>query len=155
MEEMYGAPSSTAEYSDKALMTPENLIFPADYQSFLMSSSAAPFRDRIPMFGSDELLSAASAINEAETSVAAPDFRLQEDSSSVIKARIASHPHYPRLLQAYLDCQKVNRFLLFFLFFWFHFYVLVVLEKSSKRKTKPNENKAEQLLLIISTSLRI
>lgn len=25
-----------------------------------------------------------------------------------LKARIASHPRYPTLLQAYIDCQKVN-----------------------------------------------
>ncbi|KAF7829337.1 homeobox protein knotted-1-like 6 [Senna tora] len=109
MDQMYGAPSSTPDYSDKVLMTPDNLIFPPDYQTYLMSSSAAPFRDRIPMFGSDDLLSAASAITEPEASVvAAPDFRLQQDSSSAIKARIASHPQYPRLLQAYIDCQKTQ-----------------------------------------------
>ncbi|XP_054775744.1 homeobox protein knotted-1-like 6 isoform X2 [Prosopis cineraria] len=110
MEEMYGLPSSPEDYSDKAIMTPDNLIFPADYQSFLMSSSAAAagFRDRIPVLGSEELLSAASAITEVEASVAAPEFRPQEDSSSVIKARIASHPNYPRLIQAYIDCQKVG-----------------------------------------------
>ncbi|KAI9125301.1 hypothetical protein K1719_003917 [Acacia pycnantha] len=113
MEEMYGLSSFPVDFSDKAIMSPENLIFPADYQSFLMSSSAAAappgFSDRI--LGSDELLSAASATTEAEASgAAAPEFRPQEDddSFSVIKARIASHPHYPRLIQAYIDCQKVG-----------------------------------------------
>ncbi|XP_028769424.1 homeobox protein knotted-1-like 6 [Neltuma alba] len=109
MEEMYGFSSSPMDYSDKAIMSPENLIFPADYQSFLMSSSAAQpgFRDRFPVLGSDELLSAAST--EVEASVAAPEFRPQEDDSfSIIKAKIASHPHYPRLIQAYIDCQQVG-----------------------------------------------
>lgn len=115
MEEMYDLSSFPVDFSDKAIMSPENLIFPADYQSFLMSSSAAAtspgFHDRI--LGSDELLSAASATTEAEaeaSGAAAPEFRPQEDddSFSVIKARIASHPHYPRLIQAYIDCQKVN-----------------------------------------------
>ncbi|KAI9072314.1 hypothetical protein K1719_045712 [Acacia pycnantha] len=63
--------------------------------------------------GSDELLSAASATTEAEAEASgavAPEFRPQEDdnSFSVIKARIASHPHYPRLIQTYIDFQKVN-----------------------------------------------
>lgn len=93
MEEMYGVPS-TVEYADKSLMTPENLIFAADYHSFLMSTSSA---NRIPMFGSDDIFS-------AEPSSAA----IQDDvASSVMKAKIASHPYYPRLLQAYIDCQKV------------------------------------------------
>ncbi|KAK7348624.1 hypothetical protein VNO80_23202 [Phaseolus coccineus] len=106
-DEMYGIPS-TAEYSEKALMTPEN-IFPAEYHGFLMSSAS-----RIPMFGSDELLSAAVAITagrrtEPYPSVAiAPEIQRHHDTSSLIKAKIASHPHYPRLLQAYIDCQKVG-----------------------------------------------
>ncbi|KAI4314359.1 hypothetical protein L6164_027276 [Bauhinia variegata] len=100
MEEMYGL-TSTGEFSDKALMTPENLI-PADYQNFFMSFGA-----RIPMFGSDELLSAASAITEAEASIT-PDVQREEDASSLIKAKIAAHPYYPSLLQAYIDCQKVG-----------------------------------------------
>nr|AGJ83725.1 Knotted-1 homeobox protein [Caragana korshinskii] len=95
MEEMYGVPS-TAEYADKALMTPDNLIFPAEYNSFFMSNSSA---GRIPMFGSDEIFS-------AEPSSAAG---IQDDmASTVMKAKIASHPHYPRLLQAYIECQKVG-----------------------------------------------
>ncbi|KAI4328202.1 hypothetical protein L6164_020576 [Bauhinia variegata] len=104
MEEMYGLPS-TGDISEKPLMTPENLLLPADYQSFFMSSGV--FRDRIPMFGSEELLSAASAITEAEASIT-PGARREEDASSFIKAKIASHPYYPRLLQAYIDCQKVG-----------------------------------------------
>ncbi|RDX67581.1 Homeobox protein knotted-1-like 6, partial [Mucuna pruriens] len=102
-DEMYGVPS-TAEYSDKALMTPEN-IFPAEYHSFLMSSGG-----RIPMFGSDELLSAAVTVTaEPYPNVTiAPEIQRHNDTSSFVKAKIASHPHYPRLLQAYIDCQKVG-----------------------------------------------
>lgn len=93
MEEMYGVPT-TVEYGDKTLMTPENLIFPTDYNTFLMSTSST---GRIPMFGSDDIFT-------AEPSSAG----IQDDvASSVMKAKIASHPYYPRLLQAYIDCQKV------------------------------------------------
>lgn len=31
-----------------------------------------------------------------------------EDACSIIKAKIASHPSYPKLLHAYIDCQKVS-----------------------------------------------
>jgi len=96
MEEMYGVPT-TVEYGDKSLMTPENLIFPTDYNSFLMSTTSST--NRIPMFGSDDIFTA------AEPSSAG----IQDDvASNVMKAKIASHPYYPRLLQAYIDCQKVN-----------------------------------------------
>ncbi|XP_022633723.1 homeobox protein knotted-1-like 6 isoform X2 [Vigna radiata var. radiata] len=106
-DQMYGM-TPTAEYSEKALMTPET-IFPAEYHGFLMSSGS-----RIPMFGSDELLSAAVAITAASGAepypnvAVVPEIQRHHDSSSLIKAKIASHPHYPRLLQAYIDCQKVG-----------------------------------------------
>lgn len=104
MEEMYGL-NSTSDYSDKVFMSPENLILPADYQSFFSSSVA--FRDnRSPVFGSNELISVASAMSE--TASITPEIQREEDMSSVIKAKIASHPGYPRLLEAYIDCQKVN-----------------------------------------------
>lgn len=108
MEEMYGL-NSAAEYSDnyKALMFPDNLILPAaDYYQSLFSSGGALRDNRIPIFGSDELLSAASAVSEAASIT--PEIQREEDMSCVIKAKIASHPCYPRLLQAYIDCQKVN-----------------------------------------------
>ncbi|XP_062110361.1 homeobox protein knotted-1-like 6 [Humulus lupulus] len=119
MDEMYGLEATTSvEYSDKGLMSPENddLLLPSDYPTF-------SFRDHrvLPsFFGSDDnhhhhhsnsshnhhhqqLLSAASAaISEAVS------FQREEDVSNLIKTKIASHPTYPRLLQAYIDCQKVG-----------------------------------------------
>ncbi|KAF5746585.1 homeobox protein knotted-1-like 6 [Tripterygium wilfordii] len=114
MDGMYGLPP-TGGYSDEPLMTPDNLILPSDYHSLLASSDG--FRDRIPLFGSDELLSAAaSAISESASIT--PEIRQQQQqelrqregdtSFSIIKAKIASHPSYPRLLHAYIDCQKVG-----------------------------------------------
>ncbi|KAL4281365.1 hypothetical protein GQ457_03G008260 [Hibiscus cannabinus] len=100
MDEMYGFNATTGEYADKALISPESLILPSDYHAWLCSSG------RVPMFGSDELISAASAISEAASIT--PEIRREEDVSCVIKAKIASHPSYPRLLQAYIDCQKVG-----------------------------------------------
>lgn len=52
-------------------------------------------------------------------------------TSSSVKAMIASHPRYPRLLEAYIDCQKVDALsslylsiLLFFFFFFMHLDLL-------------------------------
>ncbi|KAK8627421.1 hypothetical protein V6N13_135033 [Hibiscus sabdariffa] len=100
MDEMYGFNATTGEYADKALISPESLILPSDYHAWLCSSG------RVPMFGSDELISAASAISEVASIT--PEIRREEDVSCVIKAKIASHPSYPRLVQAYIDCQKVG-----------------------------------------------
>lgn len=102
MDEMCGF-NSTGEYpDDKSWMSPENLIFPShhDYSTLLCPG-------RIPTFGSDELLSAASAISEAAP-IATPEIHPEEDMSTLIKAKIASHPSYPSLLQAYIECQKVK-----------------------------------------------
>ncbi|KAG8493059.1 hypothetical protein CXB51_010373 [Gossypium anomalum] len=100
MDEIYGFYSMGDQYVDNALMLPENMIFPSDYQPRLCSS------DRVPAFGSDELISVASAISEA--AYVTPQIQGEVDISNVIKAKIASHPYYPRLLEAYIDCQKVG-----------------------------------------------
>ncbi|XP_030545111.1 homeobox protein knotted-1-like 6 [Rhodamnia argentea] len=106
MDEMYGlyGGGGSEEYSERALMSPENLVLPSEYQAWLCS---AGFRDnRIPMygFGSEEFVSSASGMSE--TASVTPD---QEDAAeTAIKSKIKSHPSYPRLLQAYIDCQKVG-----------------------------------------------
>ncbi|KAK3041826.1 hypothetical protein RJ639_000342 [Escallonia herrerae] len=103
MEEIYGLHSN--------LMSPDNLIIPAEYHSLFSSSD----HHRFPVFGSEELMSAASAISEAASVTAVmhkgrwvDDDDDEEGASSVIKAKIASHPSYPKLLDAYIACQKVG-----------------------------------------------
>ncbi|KAK2977481.1 hypothetical protein RJ640_016109 [Escallonia rubra] len=103
MEEIYGLHSN--------LMSPDNLIMPAEYHSLFSSSDHYQF----PVFGSEELMSAASAISEAASVTAGmhkgrcvDDDDDEEGASSVIKAKIASHPSYPKLLDAYIACQKVG-----------------------------------------------
>ncbi|KAL7171536.1 hypothetical protein ACSBR2_036232 [Camellia fascicularis] len=109
MDEMYGLLQTNNDYTDKVLMSPDNLMFPADYQTFYSSSYGADHH-RIPYFGSEELMSAASAISEAAsiTPGVRRNHENHDDMSSFIKAKIASHPFYPKLLQAYIDCQKVG-----------------------------------------------
>lgn len=109
MDGMYGF-HSAGDYSDKAvlMMSPDNLLFSSDYQALLCSSAGD---NRVSdVFGSDELLSAAASALSSEAASIAPEIRRRNDdnvSISVIKSKIACHPSYPRLLQAYIDCQKV------------------------------------------------
>ncbi|GKV24027.1 hypothetical protein SLEP1_g33689 [Rubroshorea leprosula] len=76
MDEMYVI-HSTGEYAlNKPLMSLlGSLIVPSDYHALFCSSS------QVPMFGSDELLSAASSISEA-TSIM-PEIQPEEDMSLV------------------------------------------------------------------------
>uniref|UniRef100_A0A7C9CTN9 KNOX1 domain-containing protein n=1 Tax=Opuntia streptacantha TaxID=393608 RepID=A0A7C9CTN9_OPUST len=100
-------------FSDKALMSPDNFGLQPDYHSLMMNSGVGgviPFRDatRLPVFGSDELMSAAASVISEAASFTPPEIRHEDDTSSTaIKAKIAAHPRYPRLLQAYIDCHKV------------------------------------------------
>ncbi|KAE8732086.1 Homeobox protein knotted-1-like 6 [Hibiscus syriacus] len=100
MDEMYGFYSMGDQHVGNALMSPENLMIPSDYQAQLCVS------DGVPAFGSNELISLASAISEAAS--INPEIQREVDISNVIKAKIASHPYFPRLLEAYIDCQKVG-----------------------------------------------
>uniref|UniRef100_M4E737 Homeobox protein knotted-1-like 6 n=1 Tax=Brassica campestris TaxID=3711 RepID=M4E737_BRACM len=110
MDGMYGFHPTDGDYSDKAvlMMSPDNLMFPSDYQTLLCSSAGD---NRVSdVFGSDELLSAAASALSSEAASIAPEIPRNDDKVSlgVIKGKIACHPLYPRLLQAYIDCQKVG-----------------------------------------------
>lgn len=85
--------------------------------------------NRIPMFGSDDNIGTGGfqCSGISETASITPheiyhhhqrkiiynneDYEEREDhhedSCSAIKAKIASHPSYPKLIDAYIDCQKV------------------------------------------------
>lgn len=136
MDEMYGLHSS-GDYADKALMSPENLMMTAADYSYSSFMSSNDHYHRIHMFGggSDDVGAASasgfqrSAISEA-ASMTPEEFQRvsrrcgggdqddeeeeDEDACSVIKAKIASHPSYPKLLHAYIDCQKVELVCLFY-----------------------------------------
>ncbi|XP_043703892.1 homeobox protein knotted-1-like 6 [Telopea speciosissima] len=107
MEGMYGLQPSL-DYTEQTSLSPDNMVSAADYQSLL--SSGALGSDRIPIFGADQLFSAA-AFTPHEIQTRGSGVVVGgggEEMSSVIKAKIASHPRYPRLLEAYIDCQKVG-----------------------------------------------
>ncbi|CAA7014322.1 unnamed protein product [Microthlaspi erraticum] len=93
---------SAGDYSERSAL----MMSPSDYQN-LICSSAGDNR----VFGSDELYSAAaSALSSEAVSISPHRIRRADDNFSfgLIKSKIASHPLYPRLLETYIDCQKVG-----------------------------------------------
>ena len=104
MDQLYGLYSpSSSDYHHPPPFPPKNLISPSHYPNF---NSPAPF----PIFGFDQLLSASSvAVSDATSMVA----QIQgggsgDEVSSAIRTQIATHPLYPKLLHAYIECQKVG-----------------------------------------------
>lgn len=116
MDEMYGFHSAGDYYVDKALMSPENMMMPEEYNHYHYNSPMTSadhhhhhhHHRNIPMFGSDELGFQCSVVSQDSASVNVQNQRDEdEEDFSVIKAKIASHPSYSKLLDAYIDCQKV------------------------------------------------
>ncbi|TMW87252.1 hypothetical protein EJD97_020208 [Solanum chilense] len=113
-EIMYGFNSTSDDYADKALMSPENLMMQTEYNNFHNYTNSSI------MFGSDPIqLSSEQTLqnniyrgNCGGGSGSGADnnnySNNDEDGSNVIKAKILSHPYYPKLLNAYIDCQKVG-----------------------------------------------
>ncbi|KAL0408594.1 UNVERIFIED_CONTAM: Homeobox protein knotted-1-like 6 [Sesamum radiatum] len=117
MDGMYGINPSTGsdDYADKALLSPENLMIAAEYGQYHYDSmvpSGDYYHRNIPVFESAEELGFQCSVVSESTSVNVQNPREgdhdDEQASSVIKAKIASHPSYPKLLDAYIDCQKVG-----------------------------------------------
>ncbi|XP_073132688.1 homeobox protein knotted-1-like 6 [Henckelia pumila] len=127
MDEIYGIHSTNTDdhddYADKALMSPENLIIPAHeyhqyyyYNNYNYPPANSFACHRIPVFGSEGLGFHSSAPSES-TSINVQreegddgnhEQAAADSSSRALKAKIATHPSYPKLLHAYIDCQKVG-----------------------------------------------
>lgn len=117
--DLYGI-GGYSDQSSMAVSPPPSVVAPADYNNLMMmmmSSSttsttfeadqAGGFNDddhRVNHqgFGSDPIFHAPSSAVSDAASMAASD-----DVSCEIRAKIASHPLYPKLLEAYIDCRKV------------------------------------------------
>ncbi|XP_043723856.1 homeobox protein knotted-1-like 6 [Telopea speciosissima] len=115
MEDLYGLQPSM-DYLDQTSLWLDNMVSPADYQN-LFTSEAIHSSDRIPFsepdhhqWFSESVSFVPHEIQGNGTSFVGGAGRIDDDQemSSVIKAKIASHPRYPTLLQAYIDCQKVG-----------------------------------------------
>lgn len=96
---------SAGDYPEKAALvmsSSDSLMSLSDYQNLICSSAGENH-----VFGSDELFSAAASALSSEAVSIAPRVRRADQDNNFIKSKIASHPLYPRLLQTYIDCQKV------------------------------------------------
>ncbi|KAL7091726.1 hypothetical protein ACP275_12G122000 [Erythranthe tilingii] len=121
MDGMCGV-DSTDYIADKALLSPENLMIPIEYHHHHYNSSSSLFppphhhqTTMLPEFGSSAFhYSSAVVTSQDQESVSINNNNNNHDddvaaslmSSSAMKARIASHPSFPKLLHAYIDCQK-------------------------------------------------
>ncbi|KAG6396493.1 hypothetical protein SASPL_142644 [Salvia splendens] len=111
MDEMYGIHSAGDFYADKALISPENLMMATEYGGYHYETFVPcgdQHHQRIPGFESEELGFQCSAVSESASINIRGGDHDQEHASTVIKAKIASHPSYPKLLDAFIDCQKVG-----------------------------------------------
>lgn len=101
MAGLYGLhPLAANSYHSSSTTTLETLPIPthsADYSHPLPDFEAEHSRP----FSSVASKTAITA--ETKTACAIPE----EESAGVIRAKIASHPLYPKLVDAFLNCQKV------------------------------------------------
>lgn len=102
----YGLHSTPSDYSDHRppppqMPTPDQLLSPLNYQAFAS-----------PLFGSssssDYIFSASSALTHVDPSTVLSQIQPDDAVSASIRAKISAHPLYPKLLQAFIDCQKVG-----------------------------------------------
>ncbi|XP_074381690.1 homeobox protein knotted-1-like 2 isoform X2 [Apium graveolens] len=106
MEHLYGLHSTPDNYSHTTPNT--SLPFPAtEFQPFDTFYH--------PIFESPEHMFSATSSSAISDAASIQRCRHNSNStgsedelSSAIRAKIASHPLYPKLLQAYMDCQKVG-----------------------------------------------
>ncbi|XP_022134695.1 homeobox protein knotted-1-like 6 isoform X2 [Momordica charantia] len=108
MGDLYGL-HLVADYSHQSSSAPplESLVFPANCQTY--STASADCSHRLPAFGSELLAPVSSAASDAALMVEIQRARaVEEESAAAIRAKIASHPLYPKLLEAFVDCQKVG-----------------------------------------------
>nr|GEV77555.1 homeobox protein knotted-1-like 6 [Tanacetum cinerariifolium] len=94
MEDMYGY-HSISDYT----ISPEttNLISPPSDQYHHNHNHHTSLDHYRSLYGSDELISATKPNNGHD-----------HENDDVIKAKIANHPLYPKLLDAFIDCQKLG-----------------------------------------------
>lgn len=100
MEDMYGYHS----ISDYTISPETNLISPpSDQYHHHHNTSLDHYRS---LYGSDELLSATASV--ISKSVSKSNDHDDHENDEAIKAKIANHPLYPKLLDAFIDCQKLG-----------------------------------------------
>ncbi|KAL6577893.1 Homeobox protein knotted-1-like [Orobanche minor] len=118
--EVYGIHSTGGDYSDKAIMSPDNNLMniAAEYNQYHYDSlipSAGHRHRSSPAFEPEEFgLESETGSIHVYQKYRYGDNHEDDDNDDeranhgVIKAKIANHPSYPKLLDAYIDCQKVG-----------------------------------------------
>ena len=127
MEELYGLQSTSSDYS---LQVPsENMVAPVANYYHPVGFTSPAGEPSFPVFGSEQMF-CGSSVSDAASMVAELHQKQQqqrggvgvgdhsnsnnsEEVSCAIRAKIASHPLYPKLLEAYIDCQKVYTLIFF------------------------------------------
>ena len=127
MEELYGLQSTSSDYS---LQVPsENMVSPVANYYHPVGFTSPAGEPSFPVFGSEQMF-CGSSVSDAASMGAELHQKQQQQSGGVgvgdhsnrnnseevscaIRAKIASHPLYPKLLEAYIDCQKVYTLIFF------------------------------------------
>ncbi|XP_038878657.1 homeobox protein knotted-1-like 6 [Benincasa hispida] len=106
MADLYGLhPLADSSYQSSSATTLDSLALPANYP---MASD--DYSHLLPAFESELLRPVSSAAYDtAEVAAEIETPRANsEESAGEIKAKIASHPLYPKLVDAFVNCQKVG-----------------------------------------------
>ncbi|KAF9671617.1 hypothetical protein SADUNF_Sadunf12G0066100 [Salix dunnii] len=122
MEELYGLQSTSSDYSFQ--VPSENMGAPVANYYYPVGFASPAGEPSFPVFGSEQMF-CGSSVSDAASMMAELHQQHQqrggagagdhsnsnsseEEVSCAIRAKIASHPLYPKLLEAYIDCQKVG-----------------------------------------------
>ncbi|GAA0167058.1 homeodomain transcription factor [Lithospermum erythrorhizon] len=130
MDEYY---EGVQDYADKALMSSDDLmtILPTEYSNYhnnlVISSDHQNHHYGVPILynsqvgGGSEIDIISSIASEKASTTRENEFQmvctrennevldaLDDEGYTLIKDKIVSHPSYPKLLNAYIDCQKVG-----------------------------------------------
>ncbi|KAJ6358817.1 hypothetical protein OIU76_000533 [Salix suchowensis] len=122
MEELYGLQSTSSDYSFQ--VPSENMVAPVANYYHPVGFTSPAGEPSFPVFGSEQMFCGSSVSDAASMAAELHQQHQQrggagagyhsntnnseEEVSSAIRAKIASHPLYPKLLEAYIDCQKVG-----------------------------------------------
>lgn len=102
MADLYGLhPLADYSYESSSAAPLDNLLVPVNFQAY--STASADYSHWLQVFGSGHVPSVSSGDYDAALAVVS-----EEESAGAIREKIASHPLYPRLVDAFVDCQKIG-----------------------------------------------
>ncbi|KAG6587466.1 Homeobox protein knotted-1-like 6, partial [Cucurbita argyrosperma subsp. sororia] len=103
MADLYGLhPLADYSYESSSAAPLDNLLVPVNYQAY--STASSDYSHPLQVFGSGHVPSVSSGDYDAALVAVVSE----EESAGAIREKIASHPLYPRLVDAFVDCQKIG-----------------------------------------------